>query len=139
MRVHHLVVLVVALTAAVIAPAPAQAAITRSCGTASAAPELPQVTVLTCVDSEGDLRRSVSIVVNERTTALVLTEFLTLLSYPRYSQATCPGAVAAQSSLSCASPWVPTISSPHSQGVAFTAVRANGPLKIVNHVAPLAP
>ncbi len=139
MRIHHLVVLVAALTATVIAPAPAQAAITRSCGTASAAPELPQVSVLTCVDSDGDLRRSVSIVVNQRTTALLLTQFTTLLSYPRYSQAGCPGTVAAQSSLLCASPWVPTIPNPHSEGVAFTQVRANGPLKTLHHIAPLLP
>jgi hypothetical protein len=114
----------------------------RSCGQQPLHPTLPAVLVTTCVESNGDLRRAVSLVSNGAPQQVYLGTFKTLLSYPNYAEASCgPVVVAAGGRTWCATGWVNNVPQPHSTGVAFTMTAgqdANGGwfTKVFTHRAP---
>lgn len=94
-----------------------------SCGREALHATMPQVTVLTCVESKGELRRAVSVVSNGSPTPVYLSTLRTLLSYPNYADRSCgPVGVAPGRTVSCTTAYVGNVPQPHSTGVAFTMI-----------------
>ncbi|HLL64220.1 MAG TPA: hypothetical protein VK453_00555 [Micromonosporaceae bacterium] len=71
--------------------------------------ETPTILVVTCIEAEGDQRRSQSTVINGADESITLMELRALISFPQYGLTDCgasrlePGAQAV-----CISPWVTT-------------------------------
>ncbi|HEU5111338.1 MAG TPA: hypothetical protein VFT95_22585 [Micromonosporaceae bacterium] len=116
----------VAAGVATLGPAGAAHASTVECAEGTmASRSLPGVLVVTCAEADGDLRRTLSTVVNNSDQTIALLSLRSLTSFPQYALTDCgasqlaPGAQAA-----CVTGWVSARNATHDGVASFSLVQA---------------